>query len=51
MLIVTIGKHFERKVKLRIEEMTDEMFPESVLFSNMEMTCVEVRNRKLIVLG
>ena len=31
--------------------MTEQMFPESVLFSNMNVHCVEVRNRKLIVLA
>ena len=31
--------------------MTDEMFPESVLFSNMNVNVVEVRNRKLTVLA
>ena len=51
VLIVTIGKHVEKRVKEKIAKMTDEMFPESVLFHNMDVNYVDVRNRKLVVLG
>lgn len=38
VLTVTIGKHFEKRVKERIESITEEIFPESLLFQNMFVT-------------
>jgi len=35
VLVVTIGKNIEKRVKVKIEKITDEIFPESVLFENM----------------
>ena len=40
VLVVTIGKYFETKVKQRIEKMTEEIFPESTLFANMKVNFV-----------
>jgi|JI9StandDraft_1071089.scaffolds.fasta_scaffold300850_2 cation transport ATPase len=51
VLTVTIGKHFEKRVKERIESITEEIFPESVLFQNMFVTVLEMRNRLLTVLN
>jgi cation transport ATPase len=49
VLVVTIGKHFENKVKKRIERITEQIFPESVLFENMRIEYVEIRNRQLMI--
>lgn len=35
--VVNIGKHFEQKVKDKIEQMSEQIFPESTLFSNMSV--------------
>jgi P-type Cu+ transporter len=40
VLVVTVGKYVERQAKLKIEKMTDEIFPESVLFKDMSVTYV-----------
>jgi len=50
VLVVTIGKYFEGKVKQKIEKMTEEIFPESSLFSNMQVQYVEIKNRQLTIL-
>jgi cation transport ATPase len=47
VLVVTVGKYFEEKVKQKIAKMTDEIFPESTLFENMKMNFVEIKNRQL----
>jgi Cu+-exporting ATPase len=47
---VTIGKYFEGKVKQKIERMTEQIFPESQLFSDMKVRYVEIKNRQLVVL-
>lgn len=49
VLVVNIGKHFERKVKGRIQAMSAQLFPESKLFENMSITLIKLKNRKLIV--
>jgi len=51
VLVVTIGKNLERRAKAKIEKITDEIFPESVLFQNMNAHYVEMRNRQLKVLS
>lgn len=40
VLVVTIGKYLESTVKHKIEKINDEIFPESVLFKNMNTTYV-----------
>lgn len=35
VLIVTIGKFLEKKVKKKIDNMTESIFPESQLFQDM----------------
>lgn len=47
VLTVTIGKNFESRAKLQIEKITDEIFPESVLFQDMQVEYIEMRNRQL----
>lgn len=49
VLTVTIGKHFERRAKQRIEKIADEIFPESVLFQDTIVKFTEMKNRKLTV--
>ena len=49
ILIVTVGKFLERKVKKKIETMTEEIFPESQLFQDMKVNYVELKNRKLMI--
>ncbi|CAM6004693.1 unnamed protein product [Sphagnum balticum] len=49
VLVVTIGKYFEDKVKQHISKMTDEIFPESALFENMMVTYAEVTSRTLSI--
>jgi cation transport ATPase len=51
VLVVTIGKHVEKKAKNKIQKMTDELFPESVLFHNLDVIYVEIKNRNLIILS
>jgi cation transport ATPase len=51
VLTVTIGKHFEGRAKRQIERITDEIFPESVLFQNMKVQFAEMRNRQLKVVN
>ena len=51
VLVVTIGKELEKKVKQKITKMADELFPESVLFSDMSVNYVNLKNRKLNVLS
>jgi cation transport ATPase len=51
VLVVTIGKHFEQKVKNKIEAMTEQIFPESTLFANMKVELIELQNRKLKIKG
>ena len=50
VLVVTIGKHFESKVKAKISKMTEDIFPESTLFANMNIDYIEIKNRKLDIL-
>lgn len=40
VLVVTIGKYFEGKAKQKITKMNEELFPESVLFKDMNATFV-----------
>lgn len=47
VLTVTIGKHFESKAKRQIQAITDNLFPESVIFQNMKVQFAEIRNRML----
>lgn len=49
VLVVNIGKHFEKEVKGKIQAMTEKIFPESKLFENMNVTHISLKNRKLIV--
>lgn len=35
VLVVTVGKYFEGKVKKKIAKLTEEIFPESTLFQDM----------------
>lgn len=49
VLVVNIGKHFEKKVKDKIQTMAEQLFPESKLFENMKVTHIRLKNRKLIV--
>lgn len=49
VLVVNIGKHFEKKVKDKIQKMAASLFPESKLFENMKITFVRLRNRRLII--
>lgn len=51
VLVVNIGKHFEKKVKNKIQEMSAQLFPESKLFENMRVTLIKLKNRKLIIAG
>lgn len=37
VLVVNVGKYMEQKVKRKIEAMTEEIFPESTLFTNMKV--------------
>lgn len=37
VLVVTIGKHLENRIKKKIERITDSIFPESTLFSDMSV--------------
>jgi len=48
VLVVTIGKHFESKIKKKIEKITSEIFPESTLFNNMTVEYVQLKNRQLM---
>lgn len=47
VLVVTIGKYFEEKVKQKILKMTEQIFPESALFQNMRVHYVDIKNRLL----
>ena len=47
VLVVTVGKYFETKAKENIVKMTQQIFPESTLFKNMENKFVEIKNRQL----
>jgi len=47
VLVVTVGKYFETKAKENIVKMTQQIFPESILFKNMEVKYVEIKNRQL----
>lgn len=49
LLVVTIGKHLEGKVKEKIVNITNEIFPDSTLFNDMLVNWVELKNRKLKV--
>lgn len=49
VLVVNIGKHFEKKVKDKIQAMAAQLFPESKLFENMKVIHIRLKNRKLIV--
>lgn len=40
VLVVTVGKYFETKAKENIVKMTQQIFPESTLFKNMEIKFV-----------
>lgn len=51
VLVVTIGKHFEQKVKNKIEAMAEQIFPESTLFAQMKVELIELKNRKLKIKG
>ena len=48
--LTPIGKYFEGKVKHKIEHMTKQIFTESMLFSNMKASYVEIKNRQLIII-
>lgn len=50
VLVITVGKHFEEKVKMKIEKLTEQIFPESTLFENMKVNYVEIKNRNLVLL-
>lgn len=49
VLVVNIGKYFEKKVKDKIQQMSNQLFPESKLFENMNVTMIKLKNRKLTV--
>jgi hypothetical protein len=51
VLVVTIGKYFERKAKNKIQKMTEQIFPESKLFENMNITWIKLKNRKLLIVA
>jgi hypothetical protein len=40
VLVVTIGKYFEGKVKRKIAKLTEKIFPESTLFKEMQVKYV-----------
>jgi cation transport ATPase len=40
VLVVTIGKYFEGKVKRKIAKLTEKIFPESTLFKEMQVRYV-----------
>jgi hypothetical protein len=40
VLVVTIGKYFEGKVKRKIAKLTEKIFPESTLFKVMKVKYV-----------
>ena len=49
VLVVNIGKHFQKKVKDKIQQMASQLFPESKLFQNMKITYIKLKNGKLMV--
>ena len=47
LLVVTIGKYLEGKIKRKIERITRQIFTESSISSNMKASYVEIKNLQL----